>query len=210
MLFRTSVSNREIVWFGFMTHQPFFVVFCQILFLLTHTHIHTHTHTHTHIYIYDLKTHFVDTDWNDKNSSFSKYSVYHKSKIEWFQVLMCIINSSFKHQFFFCFTIKWSNSFISNNSIYVKSFVSQFKCLNVLFDPYIGPHQLLPIQAWVDLDVMAMKVYSTYPEISSSTRTSPSDYLMSYQDNRWVWVLSLCRYAIALVWTPSRLSCNQE
>ena len=34
----------------------------------------------------------------------------------------------------------------------------------ILFDPKIGPYQVLPLQATVDLGVMAMKEYSTFPQ----------------------------------------------
>ena len=41
---------------------------------------------------------------------------------------------------------------------------TQFKCQTVLFDPYIGPYQVLPFQAWVDLVAIAMKGYSAFPK----------------------------------------------
>ena len=45
------------------------------------------------------------------------------------------------------------------------SFVyTQFECQTVVFDPFIGPYQLLPLWAKMDLRVMAMKRYSTFPE----------------------------------------------
>ena len=34
----------------------------------------------------------------------------------------------------------------------------------VLFDPYVGPCQVLPLQARVDLDAMVMKRYSIFPK----------------------------------------------
>ena len=47
----------------------------------------------------------------------------------------------------------------------IKPFVcSQFKCQTVLFDSYIGPFQVLPFQARVDLGGMAMKGYSAFPK----------------------------------------------
>ena len=45
-----------------------------------------------------------------------------------------------------------------NNSIKHLSFVyTEFKFQAVLFDTYIGPNQLLPLRASVDLGAMAMK-----------------------------------------------------
>ena len=34
----------------------------------------------------------------------------------------------------------------------------------VLFDPYIGPYQVQPLQARVDLGVMAIKEYFAFPK----------------------------------------------
>ena len=38
------------------------------------------------------------------------------------------------------------------------------KCWIVLFDPYIEPHQVLSFRVKVDLGMMAMKGYSTFPK----------------------------------------------
>ena len=47
--------------------------------------------------------------------------------VKWFHILLCITNNSIQQ---ICLhTVKWSNSFISNHSIYHKSFIyTQFKC----------------------------------------------------------------------------------
>ena len=39
----------------------------------------------------------------------------------------------------------------------------QLKCQIYLFDLYIGPDQVPPLKAWVNLGVMAMKGYSAFP-----------------------------------------------
>ena len=77
-----------------------------------------------------------------KQFYFKQFSLAcHQSK--WFQVLLCITTNSTKHQSF-VHTVKWSNSSISNNSLSHKLFpCSQFKCQTLLFDPYIGPYQVL-------------------------------------------------------------------
>ena len=83
-------------------------------------------------------------------------------------------------------TVKSSNSSISNNSVLHMytffvyrqlnlktalfqtiqfSISTQFKCLRVLFDLLIGPYQVLPLQARVDLGVMEMKGYSAFPKL---------------------------------------------
>ena len=38
----------------------------------------------------------------------------------------------------------------------------------VLFNPYIGPYQVLPGRARVDLVAIAMKGYSTFPKAPAS------------------------------------------
>ena len=35
----------------------------------------------------------------------------------------------------------------------------------VLFNPLIGPYQVLPLRARVDLEAMAMKGYSVFPKV---------------------------------------------
>ena len=43
-------------------------------------------------------------------------------------------------------------------------FCIQFKSQAVLFDPLIGPYQVLSLQARVELRVMAMNGYSAFPK----------------------------------------------
>ena len=53
---------------------------------------------------------------------------------------------------------------VSNNLIQHKSFVcSLFNCQAILFDPQIGPYQMLQPRDRVDLVVMAIQGYSTFP-----------------------------------------------
>ena len=69
------------------------------------------------------------------------------------------------------------NSFFGSqlNDQTVLFFTIQFICSHsVLFDPYIGPYQVLLLRVRVDLGAMVMKEYS------SITRASPSDCLMLY------------------------------
>ena len=69
------------------------------------------------------------------------------------------------------------NISISNKSVCHKSFVCiQFSCLTCLLELLIGPYQLLPLQARVDLGVIAMKS-TPHPQI---TAASPSDGSVSY------------------------------
>ena len=74
--------------------------------------------------------------------------------------------------------------------------------LLVLFTPEIGPDQVLPRLALVNLEAMAMKGdhVSQSPII---TGTLPLDCLVSYQDTHWG-VLPLCRRAVGVFYSPSR------
>ena len=75
--------------------------------------------------------------------SIEHYFPIHLHTVKWFQVLLGITNNLIKHQSFVC---------------------TQFKCQTVLFDPQIGPYQVLPLQVKVDPGVMAMKVCSIFPK----------------------------------------------
>ena len=63
----------------------------------------------------------------------------------------------------------------------------------VLFNPQIGPYQVLPRQARVDLGAMAIKGYSVF---------SPSDWLVSYTENSLGVILPLCRGAVSEILQP--------
>ena len=56
--------------------------------------------------------------------------------------------------------------FSANNSIQYYSF-ELFKCQTVLFDPKIRPYQVQPLWIKVNLGVMAMKGYSSFPKAPS-------------------------------------------
>ena len=75
--------------------------------------------------------------------------------------------------------------------------------LLILFNPYIGPYQMLPRQARVDLGAMAMKELCI-PQDSSITGTSPSDCLVSSPGHMFGGrVLPLCRGAVSVFYSPS-------
>ena len=48
LLYTYILNIYDLVWFGFMAYQPFWVIWCQ-------SSLHTHTHTHIYIYIYIYK-----------------------------------------------------------------------------------------------------------------------------------------------------------
>ena len=55
----------------------------------------------------------------------------------------------------------------------------------VLFDPWIGPFQVLPLRARVDLGAMAMKGYTAFPKAPALLK--PHHQFVSYQvmHTRW-------------------------
>ena len=72
-----------------------------------------------------------------------------------------------KKQLFVYALLNDFNLSVSNNSIYYKLFVFTVKMSNSSIWPIIGPCQVLPLWARVDLGVMAMKRYSAFPKASS-------------------------------------------
>ena len=50
---------------------------------------------------------------------------------------------------------------------YFKRFSQAKVYSSVLFDPLIGSYQVLPLRARMDLEVMAMKEYSAFPNASA-------------------------------------------
>ena len=77
----------------------------------------------------------------------------------------------------------------------------QLKCHTVLFDPSLGPSQVLSLRSRVDLGAAAMKEYPGLPKAHVITGASPSDCLVSYPEQSLVWsypsaeTLSLCSIA---------------
>ena len=101
-------------------------------------------------------------------------------------------------------TVKWSNWSISKNSIQHKSFVcTRFKCQIVLFDPLIGPHQVLPLRLGMDLGAMTKKGYSAF---CKAPRLEPHHQIVycHIQDPYWG-VFHLCRDAVSVFYSPSWL-----
>ena len=56
--------------------------------------------------------------------------------------------------------------------------------LLVLFNPLIGPYQVLPFRARVDLGAMAMKGYSAFPKAPASLELHHQIIYCHIQDTR--------------------------
>ena len=102
--------------------------------------------------------------------------------VKWFHFLLSNMNNSIYYKSFVCtqlnvfkqchltLAIQLSISCLFTLSKMIKQFYfKQFSlayvhCQTVLFNPWIGSYQFLPLWARVDLGVMAMKGYSTFPK----------------------------------------------
>ena len=87
----------------------------------------------------------VNTVLMSKNSSISNNSVKHK------------------HAFKCKYGLIVKNISISSYSVYSIQF--SISMLLFLFNPWIGPYQVLPLRARVDLGTMAMKGYSAFSKV---------------------------------------------
>ena len=94
------------------------------------------------------------------------------------KVLFEIIQLSISTQFKCKYGLIVKNVSISIYSVYSIHF--SISMLLVLFNPLIGPYQVLPLRARVDLGAMAMKGVLRIPQSSSTPGTLPSDCLVSY------------------------------
>ena len=85
-----------------------------------------------------------------------------------------------------------NNSVLRNNSL-------------VLFDPYIGPYQVLPLWFMMDLGAMAMKGYSAFP--IAPVLLEPHYQIVHCHIRTLVGeVLPLFREAVGVFYSPSQLA----
>ena len=103
-------------------------------------------------------------------------------------------------------TVKWLQVLLLYTSHKLTSVICLYTKF-LLFDPFIGPYQVLLHWGRVDLGVMAMKGYSTFPK--SPRLASQSEGLMSYARHSWEGFLLVYRDAVGVFYrTPSRLGCG--
>ena len=73
----------------------------------------------------------------------------------------------------------------------------------VLFNPLVGPYQVLPFRARVDLRAIAVKGYSTFPKASALLESHHEIVCVISRTVVRV-VLPLCREAAGVLYSPSR------
>ena len=80
---------------------------------------------------------------------------------------------------------------------------TQFECQTVIFDPYIEPNQVLPLQARMDLGALAMKGYSTFPKAPALQEPRHQIVLCHFR-TLIVVVLTLGKDTVVVFYSPSR------
>ena len=118
--------------------------------------------------------------------------------VQCFQVLPCITNNSIKYQPFVYAQLNDQTVLFQTIQF---SMNTQFQCQTVIFDPGIGPYQVLLLLTKVELGAMAMKGYSAF----LITEAVPTDCLVSYLGHSLVRVLLFCSDTVGVFCSPSRL-----
>ena len=78
---------------------------------------------------------------------------------------------------------------------------AHFKCQTILFDPYIGPYQVLTLRTRADLGVMAVTSYSAFP--NALALLEPNHQIIKSHIMTHVvggGVLFLCREAVGIIY----------
>ena len=68
---------------------------------------------------------------------------------------------------------------------YLKQFSLASEHSLVLFDPSIGPYQILSLRARVDLGVMVVSGYSTFPKAAAQLEPNHQIVSCHFPDTRW-------------------------
>ena len=135
------------------------------------------------------------------HSSISNYSIWYINNVTYFQVLLCITNKSIKNHTFFYTQLNDQRVLFQTIQFNIST---QFKCQAVLFDPLIGPYQVLSIWAKVNLGVMALKriPHSSMLHHYWSTTFRLFCIIPGHSLEE---ILPLCRDAVGVFWSPSQL-----
>ena len=86
-----------------------------------------------------------------------------------------------------------------SQTVLIQTIQFSISMLLVLFNPQIGPYQVLPFRPRVNLGAIAMKGYSTFH------KAPESDCLVSYPGHSLERFLPLYRDAVSVYNSPSRL-----
>ena len=78
-----------------------------------------------------------------------------------------------------------------SKQFYCKQFILEYVHSLVLFNPYIEPYQALPLGVRVDLEAMAVKGYSAFPQAPEFLEPNHSNVFRHIQVTRWWWGLIL-------------------
>ena len=78
----------------------------------------------------------------------------------------------------------------------------------VLFDPLIGPYQVLPLWTKIDLEVLAMNGYSIFPKAPALLEPHHQMVLCYIQDN-CLGGLTPQQNVVGVFYSPSKLGCIQ-
>ena len=86
--------------------------------------------------------------------------------VKCFSILLCITNNSIKHQSFVYTQLNDQTVLFLTIQFSIRHLFVLSLNVKVLFDPYIGPFQALPLRVRVGLRAMAIKEHSTFLNFS--------------------------------------------
>ena len=128
-----------------------------------------------------------------------------------FQIIQFSISTQFRRQKQFYFK-QFSSALVHrlNVKTVVFSINTRFKCKNQYSERSTqfhrqDPYQVLPLRARVDQGVMAMKGYFTFPKAPALLEPHHQIVQCHIQDTRWGGVFPLCKEAVSVFYSPSRL-----
>ena len=99
-------------------------------------------------------------------------------------------NNSIKHQSYFYTQLNVRTVLFQTIQF---SITTQFKCQTVLFNPSIGPYQVILLWARVELGAMAMMGYSAFHNTPTFLEPHHQIFSCHIQDTRWSSLTSLQR-----------------
>ena len=127
------------------------------------------------------------------------------NNVKWFQILFCITYNSIKHLSFVYTQLNNQTVIFLTIQFNINHLFALIKFQTVLINPYIGPCRgaTTPGQSGPGND--GNEEILCIPQSSSITKASPSDCLMPYPGHTLGRVLPLCRDAVGVFYSPSRL-----